>query len=206
MKMRSRIGRNLNLCFSKTMTRPESPPCTYTTSSSSSTSKICASTSSDSASVYEYDDIDMNMDSSEPKPADVANAFASQRFFFSTPGHSNSIIQSSSSSSPVQKQKQKQRHSYKQSLLIRNSVAVSTDSPDPFTDFRRSMQEMVEAHPQLTDPDSDDPNWEMLHQLLLCYLSLNPNNTHNFILAAFAHLLLTLNSDEVAAATGDAGC
>ena len=55
-------------------------------------------------------------------------------------------------------------------------------------DFRRSMQEMVEARDML-DVTAD---WDYLHELLLCYLSINPKNAHKFILGAFADLLVSL--------------
>lgn len=52
------------------------------------------------------------------------------------------------------------------------------------------MEEMVEAR-GLPDVES---NWEFLHELLLCYLALNPKNTHKFIVGAFADLLVSLLS------------
>lgn len=57
-------------------------------------------------------------------------------------------------------------------------------------DFRRSMQEMVEAH----DFVDVKANWNYLHELLLCYLALNPKSTHKFIISAFADLLVSLMS------------
>ena len=101
-------------------------------------------------------------------------------------------------------------------------MAVPTYSPDPYVDFRRSMQEMVEARPELmVDMKS---NWHVLHELLLCYLALNPRTTHKFIFGAFADLLVTLmalssscscssspslppeNPDPDEVAGGDGGC
>ncbi|KAL0419887.1 UNVERIFIED_CONTAM: Transcription repressor OFP11 [Sesamum radiatum] len=35
-------------------------------------------------------------------------------------------------------------------------------------------------------------NWDYLHELLMCYLSLNPKSTHKFIVGAFADLLVSL--------------
>lgn len=55
-------------------------------------------------------------------------------------------------------------------------------------DFRRSMQEMVEAR----DPIDIRENWDYLHELLTCYLALNPKSTHKFIVRAFADLLISL--------------
>ncbi|KAL2320970.1 hypothetical protein Fmac_029939 [Flemingia macrophylla] len=111
--------------------------------------------------------------SPEPELADLATAFASERFFFSSPGRSNSIVESSTSTTRV----------------FSGSVAVATYSAEPYADFRRSMEEMVEARPELMDVKS---NWHVLQELLRCYLALNPKPTHKFILAAFSDLLVTL--------------
>lgn len=48
------------------------------------------------------------------------------------------------------------------------------------------MQEMVESRDDARD------NFEYLHELLTCYLDLNPKSAHKFIVGAFADLLVTL--------------
>ncbi|XAR57250.1 hypothetical protein NMG60_11025315 [Bertholletia excelsa] len=107
-----------------------------------------------------------------PPPQDLAAAFASHRFFFSSPGQSNSILDTPETSlSPVA-----------------DGVAVPKYSADPFRDFRQSMQEMVDAR-EVVDVEED---WNYLHELLLCYLSMNPKHTHKFIVGAFADLLVSL--------------
>ena len=73
-------------------------------------------------------------------------------------------------------------------MVVDGCVATPTLSPDPYVDFRRSMQEMVEAR-ELGDVRA---NWEDLHELLTCYLSLNPRSMHKFIVGAFADLLVSL--------------
>ncbi|XP_057745816.1 transcription repressor OFP16-like [Arachis stenosperma] len=147
----------------------------------------------------------------ELEPADFAAAFSSQRFFFSSPGQSNSLVKynnknpnsnSSSSSLPflvntrqfddANNDKNNNNNSNKKKkkdVIFNGSVAVPTYSPDPYLDFRQSMQEMVEARPELMDVKS---NWNVLHELLLCYLALNPKSTHKFIIGAFADLLVSL--------------
>lgn len=60
-------------------------------------------------------------------------------------------------------------------------------------DFRRSMQEMVEAR-DLVDVKA---NWKYLHELLSCYLDLNPKRSHKFIVGAFADLLVSLLSSQM---------
>lgn len=47
----------------------------------------------------------------------------------------------------------------------------------------------MEARPELMDVNR---NWEILHELLLCYLALNPKHTHKYIVGAFADLLVNL--------------
>ncbi|XP_043690916.1 transcription repressor OFP11-like [Telopea speciosissima] len=195
--MPNMLAKNLHLCFSKCK-RPvvtESPRTplvasdhersTETTSilvknfnslydlTSDSTSKS-VSRSSDNFSSSEYSE-----DLLETTIPDFATIFASQRFFFSSPGRSNSIVESPLESPPESEETEK---------LLSGGIPISTYSPDPYSDFRRSMQEMVEAR-ELLDVKAD---WDYLHELLLCYLTLNPKQTHKFIIGAFADLLLNL--------------
>ncbi|VFQ59669.1 unnamed protein product [Cuscuta campestris] len=118
---------------------------------------------------------------------DLAAVQASRRFFFSSPGRSNSIVDSSSASSS-RASTSFSSPTEPDAAFGSGSVAVPTISPDPFLDFRRSMQEMVEAR-QLTDVRA---NWDRLHELLMCYLTLNPKSAHKFIVGAFADLLVSL--------------
>ncbi|KAJ4837447.1 hypothetical protein Tsubulata_015295 [Turnera subulata] len=70
-------------------------------------------------------------------------------------------------------------------LPFKESVVLSSmDSQDPFVDFKKSMEEMVEAH-GLTD-------WEGLEDLLTCYLKVNGKSNHGYIIAAFVDLLVGL--------------
>ncbi|XP_057466735.1 transcription repressor OFP12-like [Actinidia eriantha] len=135
-----------------------------TSDSLSSSNSLCSSSS-------------LSLSSADSPPPDIAAVLASPRFFVPSPGGSNSIIDSPESDPPVA-----------------GSVAVRTESPDPYSDFRRSMQEMVEAR-ELTEVKA---NWDYLHELLLCYLSLNPQHNHKFIIRAFADLLVSLMSSETA--------
>lgn len=50
------------------------------------------------------------------------------------------------------------------------------------------MQEIVESC-NLSDTRA---NWESLHELLICYLALNPKSTHRYIFCAFVDLLASL--------------
>ncbi|CAN6455798.1 unnamed protein product [Victoria cruziana] len=78
-----------------------------------------------------------------------------------------------------------------ESRFVGHSVAVTTYSPDPFQDFRQSMQEMVEARML-----EQGIGWEFLEELLFCYLDLNHSRDHRYILAAFADLLVSLGNDQ----------
>ncbi|KAM7254273.1 hypothetical protein ACFE04_031955 [Oxalis oulophora] len=115
---------------------------------------------------------------------DFATIYASQRFFVTSPGRSNSIIESTPS---ISNSSSLSDHC---TTTPPDSMAVSTYSPDPYVDFRQSMQEMVEARDMhMIDAKA---NLDYLHELLLCYLTLNPKSTHKFIIGAFVDLLVSL--------------
>ncbi|KAJ6689373.1 hypothetical protein OIU85_005742 [Salix viminalis] len=135
--------------------------------SSAPTSKSLSTPSTTSfSSSYSDSDTESNLD--------FATILASRRFFFSSPGRSNSIIESlPEPQTPVS-----------------GGVAVKKYSPDPYTDFKHSMQEMIEAR-ELRDVRA---NWDYLHELLSCYLELNPKHTHKFIISAFADIVVCLLS------------
>ncbi|XP_047336619.1 transcription repressor OFP12-like [Impatiens glandulifera] len=145
---------------------------------------------------------DVNSIESPETIPDIATVYASQRFFFASPGRSNSIVDSSSSSlsltSPSSSNPPEEEGEESPEI---GGVAVPTYSPDPYLDFRRSMEEMVEAR-NLFDVRS---NWECLHELLLCYLALNPKSNHKFIVGAFSDLLVSLMDSQSGYSTG-AGC
>ncbi|XP_050281416.1 transcription repressor OFP13 [Quercus robur] len=71
-------------------------------------------------------------------------------------------------------------------IPFKESVVLAMDSDDPYIDFRRSMEEMVETH-GLKD-------WECLEELLGCYLKMNGKKNHGFIVGAFVDLLVSLSS------------
>lgn len=189
------LRKNLHLCFSRSIKRPPflmSPPpdhhhhtCQFPTSSAALIKNF--------NSVYDDHDHDHSDDTdSDSVTPDLATVYASQRFFFSSPGRSNSIIDSSYASSSSYSSFQSPDTPPESESPITGGIAIPTYSPDPYIDFRRSMQEMVEAR-DLIDVRA---NWDYLHQLLLCYLSLNPKTTHKYIIGAFADLLVTLMSSK----------
>ncbi|PIA44920.1 hypothetical protein AQUCO_01700474v1 [Aquilegia coerulea] len=211
-KMPRILGKKLQFCFSK----PEDPistqftptpfsqndhnPSSQPSTSSSNMKKLqnlshiptfydlpsCSSTSkSFTPSTSELFSSDSDSESlTTSAPPDFTTIFASRRFFISSPGRSNSIFESNDSkedsSSPPSPES------------IAGGIPIRTYSPDPYIDFRQSMVEMVEAR-ELFDVKAD---WNSLHELLLCYLALNPKDTHKCIIAAFTDVLITLTSSE----------
>ncbi|KAH7573783.1 hypothetical protein JRO89_XS03G0207000 [Xanthoceras sorbifolium] len=201
--------KNLHLCFSSALKCPNttttttlspSPPSDddhqnqYSSSSPNTTSSLLMIKNFNS--LYDFssefstskDDFlsstssSSDTDSDTLSPPDFATIFASQRLFFSSPGRSNSIIESPDSSRLIDS------HHQETVSPLDGGVAVKKYSPDPYRDFRCSMQEMIEAR-NLKDVISD---WDFLHELLFCYLTLNPKHTHKFIITAFADILVSL--------------
>ncbi|GMI82067.1 ovate family protein 14 [Hibiscus trionum] len=77
---------------------------------------------------------------------------------------------------------------------IRNEcIAVLTYSHNPYDDFRRSMQEMVEA--RLKRHSNID--WDFMQELVFCYLKLNDKKSHKFILSAFVDLVVDLRRNDM---------
>jgi uncharacterized protein (TIGR01568 family) len=132
----------------------------------------------DEAEDYFFDD------TTELPPPDFASAFASQRFFFSSPGSSKSITEIESPLNNTQPCK---------SLIPKGGSVkrVPKYSINPYDDFLCSMQEMIQSQQQVFDVTND---WDYLHELLLCYLALNPTHTHKYIVQAFTHLLVDILS------------
>ncbi|GKB96197.1 transcription repressor OFP13-like protein, partial [Tanacetum coccineum] len=58
-------------------------------------------------------------------------------------------------------------------LVYKESITLVMESNNPYQDFKKSMEEMVEMH-GLKD-------WECLEELLRWYLRMNAKNNHEFI-------------------------
>ncbi|KAF3556085.1 hypothetical protein F2Q69_00017447 [Brassica cretica] len=101
---------------------------------------------------------------------------SSERLIFESKGKSNSILEEATT-------KQEEE---KESFML-----LSLESNDPYSDFKGSMEEMVEAHALHHD-------WRSLEKLLLQFLKVNANTSHRYIFAAFVDLLsnLTLHTNE----------
>lgn len=107
---------------------------------------------------------------------------SSKRLFF-TPEKTNSIL----------KHTTKSQQGYFSQVTCREQMisTLTMESLNPYMDFRSSMEEMVQVH-GLHD-------WDMLEELLGCYLMLNEKKHHCYIIRAFAdlvlHQLTTTSSD-----------
>ncbi|PSS15883.1 Transcription repressor like [Actinidia chinensis var. chinensis] len=64
-------------------------------------------------------------------------------------------------------------------------LVVAMDSMDPHADFKRSMEEMVEAH-------GLKESWDGLEELLCWFLQANGKPNHGYIVGAFVDLLVDL--------------
>ncbi|KAL8136363.1 hypothetical protein V2J09_002364 [Rumex salicifolius] len=79
---------------------------------------------------------------------------------------------------------------------FKESVVMAMESEDPYVDFKRSMQEMMEAHALLKD-------WASLEELLAWYLRVNAKHNHAYIVAAFVDLLVKFSSSSSSSSTSD---
>lgn len=82
-------------------------------------------------------------------------------------------------------------------IPFEGSVVLAMESEDPYVDFRRSMEEMVESH--------GIRDWECLEALLNWYLKVNGMKNHGYILGAFVDLLVELGGDGDGDGGGDGG-
>ncbi|XP_013748702.2 transcription repressor OFP16-like [Brassica napus] len=157
--------------------------------------------SSSATSSYESESQDIS--------PELSAAFASRRFFFSSPGRSNAITDSpetrsrelsdnSDSATIKTPKKTKYDTSMNTTRLLSGGSAVKQHvySPDPLTDFRRSMQEMIDAAIEAGDLSHPDEGYDYLNELLLSYLALNPTDMHKFIIRAFSDIMVSLLSEE----------
>uniref|UniRef100_M4CWA3 Transcription repressor n=1 Tax=Brassica campestris TaxID=3711 RepID=M4CWA3_BRACM len=76
-------------------------------------------------------------------------------------------------------------------VLPENCIAVLRCTEEPQEDFRRSMVEMMES--KLGGGEVD---WDLMEELLFCYLDLNHKKSHKFILSAFVDLIISLRVKE----------
>ncbi|KAL0401429.1 UNVERIFIED_CONTAM: Transcription repressor OFP13 [Sesamum latifolium] len=141
----------------------ETPESWFTNSSE------CAST----FSADEHSDDNNNVESPSLE-AIMQGVRSSERLFFE-PGETSSIL------------KEPEISGRAALLPFKESVALALESDDPYADFKKSMQEMVESHGL--------KEWECLEELLGWYLRMNGKNNHGFIVGAFVDLLVGMAND-----------
>ncbi|KAE8689573.1 Transcription repressor OFP13 [Hibiscus syriacus] len=103
----------------------------------------------------------------------VVRGARSERLFFEPGGDTSSILEEAKTGEAA-------------SFPFEESVVLAMESDDPYVDFRRSMEEMVDTHGM--------KKWEQLEELLGWYLKVNGKNNHGFIISAFIDLLLAITS------------
>ncbi|KAF7147420.1 hypothetical protein RHSIM_Rhsim03G0096600 [Rhododendron simsii] len=123
---------------------------------------------------------------------EVIRRAQSERLFFEPAGDSRSILKgeekaaaATTTSDPGNKV-----------LFKESSVVLAMESEDPYEDFKRSMEEMVESYGMR--------DWECLEELLGWYLRANGKRNHGFIVGAFVDLLLK-ESPLLFSAVGEGG-
>ncbi|KAJ4826832.1 hypothetical protein Tsubulata_023651 [Turnera subulata] len=98
----------------------------------------------------------------------VRGVMRSERLFFEPGGDTSSILEEAKPDG----------------FPFKESVVLAMESEDPYVDFRRSMEEMVESH-GLKD-------WDCLEELLSWYLKVNGKKNHGYIVGAFVDLLVKM--------------
>ncbi|KAL5568637.1 hypothetical protein UlMin_025212 [Ulmus minor] len=103
----------------------------------------------------------------------VVRGARSERLFFEPGSGTSSILD-----------KSKKERDDDRLAPFKESVVLAMESEDPYEDFRKSMEEMVEVN--------GVKDWESLEELLGWYLRNNGKNNHGFIVGAFVDLLVVL--------------
>lgn len=122
---------------------------------------------------YEHDEIDPP-EITESIENVIKGLRSSERLIFETKGESNSILEEATTKREPEEEEEE-----------KGFMLLSLDSNDPYSDFKRSMEEMVEAHALHLD-------WTSLEKLLFQFLKVNAKTSHKYIFAAFVDLLVNL--------------
>ncbi|KAK6929046.1 Ovate protein family, C-terminal [Dillenia turbinata] len=153
--------KTVNSVFFDSLDRVDNPESWFTTSSESAS---FSTTSEDSGG-----------DSLET----VIRGARSERLFFEPGGDTSSILEEVKREDGVGSGDCKGETA----IPFKESVVLAMESKNPYVDFRRSMEEMIESHGIMKD-------WECLEELLGWYLRVNGKKTHGFIVGAFVDLLV----------------
>lgn len=142
-----------------------------------------------------------------PRLMDPPSDLCGSHRFFINPGLSGSLIEesrssmtttsedtgssSTSTSTTLNDSTTTTNDHTKDVTLPDDSIAVLAYSPSPYEDFRRSMQEMVDARMR----NQGRVDWDFMEELLFCYLNLNEKKSYRYILSAFVDLIVDLRQD-----------
>ncbi|XP_021736601.1 LOW QUALITY PROTEIN: transcription repressor OFP14-like [Chenopodium quinoa] len=74
---------------------------------------------------------------------------------------------------------------------IEDCIALLTVSPSPYEDFRKSMQQVLDAKVN----NQERVDWDFMEELLFCYLRLNEKKQYRYILSAFVDLIVVLRQN-----------
>lgn len=142
------------------------------------------SASSDSASLSAESD-----ESGEESLETIIYGARSERLFFEPGGGTSSIMEYTSAAAASKRRIPSPPPPPPPPPLLpsEESVMVAVESGDPYADFRRSMEEMVEFH--------GIRDWKWLEELLEWYLRMNGKQNHGIIVGAFIDLFAGLAPD-----------
>lgn len=162
------VFKTVNSVFLDTSDGLHTPDSWFTNSSSDA-----ASTTDDHS-----DDTNINTATETAVETIIRHVRSSERLFFE-PGETSSILNKAEAETTAAKEE----------LLVpfEESVALALESDDPYLDFKKSMQEMVETHGL--------EEWDRLEELLGWYLKMNAKHNHGFIVGAFVDVLVGIVKD-----------
>ncbi|KFK34503.1 hypothetical protein AALP_AA5G153800 [Arabis alpina] len=109
---------------------------------------------------------------------------SSKRLIFERRGESNSILEKGTKKEEEQEDEEEEAH--EKEGEEEGFMLLSLESNDPYSDFKKSMEKMVEAHALHHD-------WKSLEKLLFWFLKVNVKTSHKYIFTAFVDLLLNLS-------------
>ncbi|KAI4347771.1 hypothetical protein L6164_008554 [Bauhinia variegata] len=152
------IFKTVNSIFFDPSERTVETPESWFTNSSSESASFTTESAENCCCNYHQDGESLEM---------LVRGAKSERLFFE-PGDTSSILEKAKANG----------------FPFKESVVMAMMSEDPYGDFRRSMEEMVESH--------GVRDWEGLEELLGWYLRVNGKRNHGFIVGAFVDLLIGL--------------
>ena len=119
--------------------------------------------------------------------------FNSPRFFTPPPDlcGSHGFLVSPASSSSSCPSAEGDHNSYTIPKGVEDCIAVLKVSPNPYEEFRRSMNEVIEGRVQ----NNERVDWDFMEELLFCYLRLNEKKQYRYILSAFVDLVVKMRQN-----------